>query len=110
LGWLVFALDTIVKSLARNTTTNSNLRDSPETVIWVQCPVLVESFPEVLLCPVFFAVGISLDHALLKRPAVDATRIESRLYVFGAEIEIIVWLLRVLLLLLEDYQALATLL
>lgn len=37
-------------------------------VTCVQCPVLVEGFLEVLLCPVFLTVDICLDHALPKRP------------------------------------------
>ena len=40
------------------------------TVIWVQCPVLVTAFWRS--SPVFFMVNICLDHALLKRP--DAMR------------------------------------
>jgi hypothetical protein len=74
-SWLMFALDVIVESLARNnTTTSSNPSDSSNKVVWVQCPVLVDSFLEVLLCPVFFMIDICLDHALLKR--LDITRLK----------------------------------
>jgi len=63
--WLMFALDMIVEGVVRNTTLAA-IPETPGHSYPVHAQVLVDSFPGVLLCPVFFMADICIDHALLK--------------------------------------------
>ena len=60
-SWSMLAFDVIIKGLTRNTTSNSNPRNSPMMHFWFQCPVLVNNSLELLFIPLFLTVDIQLD-------------------------------------------------